>query len=89
MRLGFLSCLLLLCLSGAAHAADTPPPSRPSNQNLCLQNETCRQHSLDAKELSKAGKLAAAIDEYTAAYAEVQIPVFLYCIRRCGALFPL
>lgn len=82
MRPGLLSCLLLCCLLSAARAADAPPPSGSAKQNLCLQDPVCRQHSTNAKELSKSGKLAAAIDEYTAAYAEVQIPVFLYNIGR-------
>ncbi|WP_158257715.1 tetratricopeptide repeat protein, partial [Haliangium sp. UPWRP_2] len=37
---------------------------------------------MNAKDLSRAGKLLAAIVEYEAAYREIQLPVFLYNIGR-------
>jgi tetratricopeptide (TPR) repeat protein len=49
---------------------------------LCLQDEICRQHSARAREFSKAGQFLAAIQEYEAAYREIQIPVFLYNLGR-------
>lgn len=72
--------LALLFLATATVHADIPTSS--SKQSLCLQDDRCRQHSMSAKDLSKAGQLPAAIGEYEAAYQEVQLPVFLYNIAR-------
>lgn len=70
-----------MCLCAAAHA-QTPPLSASARHNLCLQDDVCRQHSASARELSRAGNLRAAIDEYEAAYHEIQLSVFLYNIAR-------
>lgn len=75
-----LTLLVLLSASVTTAYAQTPNPT--VKQNLCLQDDRCRQHSMSAKELSKSGDLPAAIGEYEAAYREVQLPVFLYNIGR-------
>ena len=81
MRFLLLCSALLLLVSGVVDAAE-PASNSPSRQSLCLQDEKCRDHYANANELYKAGKLTAAVTEYEAAYAEIQLPVFLYNLGR-------
>lgn len=81
MRTQVLQLVLIVWFCGTAHA-DPLSPGTPVKQNLCLQDDICRQHSMNAKEFSKAGNLREAIVEYEAAYQEIQLSVFLYNIGR-------
>lgn len=83
MELCRLATLLVLCgaLLGTAQA-ESGARAGSGKQELCLKDEVCREHYANANELYKAGKLAQAIEEYEAAYKEVQIPVFLYNLGR-------
>lgn len=80
MRLGLILSVLILCVALVASAETSTATT--SKQDLCLKDEQCRRHYANARDLSKAGKLIAAVAEYEAAYAEIQIPVFLYNLGR-------
>ncbi len=81
MRLSFLGWAILCIFSTLVCAAAPTAPSVTADE-LCAQDTACRQHAENAQNLSTAGKLSAALDEYQAAYQAIQIPVFLYNIAR-------
>lgn len=79
LRLAWLTLLLLLA---GARAAAAQPTTAEATEESCLRDSECLVHYQGARQLSKAGRSEAALDEYQKAYQRLPVPRLLYSIAR-------
>lgn len=74
--------LALLLLLVGARAATAQPTNLEATEDACLHDSECLVHYQGARQLSKAGRSEAALDEYQKAYQRLPVPRLLYSIAR-------
>ncbi len=72
--------LMLAILLGGTRAASAQPTT--ATEDACLRDSECLVHYQGARQLSKAGRSEAALDEYQKAYQRLPVPRLLYSIAR-------
>ena len=74
--------LLLGFLLAGARVATAQPTTAEATEDACLHDSECLVHYQGARQLSKAGRSEAALDEYQKAYQRLPVPRLLYSIAR-------